>query len=1017
MMGTKKLSSVLALFFAGVLSLPVGNLSPAVAASQLSPLPGVTSTLPASVYDNVWVTITGDPMVGNRLEIQPFAYNPSPTQILFQWLANGQPIPGASGNLNSTRSYATQASDIGARISVDLQLTHPDGQTRTIRSNEIGPITERNWITTRAPSTGCVGEVGELCITTSNFDILRSWSPQPTSITYQWFADGVPIPASTCFSEVNRCLRLTTDHLNKRITVQVTGQRAGYPSRTETSLATQTVRWGSMRWITIPEPQIIGTLRVNETIRVNGCCGGWDPVPTATQPVEYQWFANGRAIAGATQTTLTLTSALEGQRISVRVSAGHDRIQERGVRTSGQTSPVQAAFVPPPLDWSNVTGSVVIRGEGMCCPLSPVVGQQLTADASTHIWSPRPASISYQWLADGVPLSGETGFRLTVTEAHEGKRISVRVTGTHPDISRPAVETSSSTFAVQNTGGWEPWASVGAVDIRGELRVGQRISVALRGWSPQPTSLQHQWRRNGVQIIGETGPTYLLQPADEGQRISVSVTANRQGYRPAQVTTPGLFRAGAARQTEWASTPAPRLVGQAEVGQSLTIQMGDWLPTPQTISYQWFIDGSPVSGQTGSTYRIRGEDINRRITVEARANHPETGQLRVLMSTSAGPVTLPNSNGNTSPGAQPGVTTPNGQERPGRNQDEPVTLNLTPPSESSNPAANELDTVVIAPTPAPKTASEIVAAQSDNATGPVSGAQVMSSSLGSSLATKNVEPAQAAIISLQSGTAGLVAASADFFDLGSAVTKITNTDAEQVSPTRFEDWVGAATGSVSNASTSTSTGVTTVTGNGSAYCPANFDAIGWSIVEPSQPPGSSPRGLAYSTFQADLQPHRLGPYTGARASNGQQFLWARTSLTGKFTLQTQFFPNPRPWTPVVRVECEAQVRTAPATTVTTTTVSQATTPVAAPQRFTVQGTRSATCPSNSTYVSGRVIIPQTQARGLSYEEYSATGSRVGNSFVARNGVKTIYERSTLFSPFRILAQGAWTPSVAVTCQR
>lgn len=50
----------------------------------------------------------------------------------------------------------------------------------------------------------------------------------------------------------------------------------------------------------------------------------------------------------------------------------------------------------------------------------------LTANVGT--WTPG-TSFQYQWLANGSPLSGATGRTLTLTAAHAGKQISVRVTG------------------------------------------------------------------------------------------------------------------------------------------------------------------------------------------------------------------------------------------------------------------------------------------------------------------------------------------------------------------------------------------------------------------------------------------------------------------------------------------------------------------------------------------------------------------------------------------------------------
>ncbi|EFG04500.1 hypothetical protein [Streptomyces clavuligerus] len=64
--------------------------------------------------------------------------------------------------------------------------------------------------------------------------------------------------------------------------------------------------------------------------------GAWSPAPSSYR---YQWYADGRTIAGATASALTLKSAERGKRITVRVTAlrtGHDN----GTATSGPTAAV-----------------------------------------------------------------------------------------------------------------------------------------------------------------------------------------------------------------------------------------------------------------------------------------------------------------------------------------------------------------------------------------------------------------------------------------------------------------------------------------------------------------------------------------------------------------------------------------------------------------------------------------------------------------------------------------------------
>lgn len=755
---------------------------------------------PGPVYEGVWVDIRGSSTVGSRIEIQPFAYNPWPSAISYQWFADGQAIAGASGDFNRSRSYVSQASDIGKRISVELRLTHPTtGQTRSIRSNEVGPISARNWVTSRAPSPGCFpAEVGVLCITDSHFDIKRTWSPSPTSISYQWFADGAPISASTCFGETNRCLRLTNEHLNKRITVRVTAEAAGFNPRSETSNPTSAVQAPSLQWVTIPTPQILGTVRVGETIRVSGCCGGWDPVPTATQPVLYQWFANGNAISGATQSTLRLTSAMEGQRISVRVSAGHDRISQRGVTTSPQTAAVQKALPPPVLTWSNVQGSVGVSGPGLCCPLAPFVGQELTANASVHIWNPRPTLVYYQWLADGVPISGATGFRLTLRSEHEGKRISLRVTGSHPEIAQDASDTSSATFPVQSVR--EEWTRIGSAQLVGQMVVGQTISVSPSGWSPEPTTYEYRWVRGGREIPGETSSTYVIRASDVGQRISVQVTALRNGLT-SSVRAPAVGTVSGSRDTGWRTTPTPTISGTPRVGETLTASTAAWSPRPSGLDFQWLADGIPITGQTGNSYRLQNMDVNKRISIRVVATHPESGQTQVMTSRETAVVTS---------GDSPRESQTADTDTPDLNPD------LRPDLPSDSPAIEQEDREDMAFSPSEEVVAQerlqandvAVQASRDRirdinqglAPADLSGIEVLSLGTVSGLDPAFSSPARVAASAVTRATEGLTLAVVDFADLPSSIRREASGDAGSAvepiadAPTRVGLWSGVVQG-------------------------------------------------------------------------------------------------------------------------------------------------------------------------------------------------------------------------------
>jgi hypothetical protein len=76
-----------------------------------------------------------------------------------------------------------------------------------------------------------------------------------------------------------------------------------------------------------------------------------------------------------------------------------------------------------------------------------------------------------------------------------------------------------------------PWT------LNGVPRLGEELSVVPGVADPVDASASYQWLRDGAEIPGATGATYVPGEGDVGAHLSVRADLSRQGYKPTSQTT------------------------------------------------------------------------------------------------------------------------------------------------------------------------------------------------------------------------------------------------------------------------------------------------------------------------------------------------------------------------------------------------------------------------------------------------------------------------------------------------
>jgi len=512
-------------------------------------------------------TITGTAAVGQKLTAKPGTWT-AKTKFKYQWLADGEPIAKATA-----ATYTLKAAELGKAISVKVTGTL-DAQTDTKTSDETDPV-DIGQLKHGLPTISGTPKVGKVLTAGTGKWLSKS------EFTYQWMIDGVEVAGAT-----DKKFTLRVEDLGKTATVRVTGTQPGYTTETDTSLPSKVIGLGVLTGTTptITGTAMVGSeLTANPnaakwsagttftyqwavgkvdiagataatytpgadlagktvTVKVTGTLTGYAPLTksrasakikaaadaTAPQPtitgnaqagatltavpgdwptgttLTYQWAVDGEDVPGASAQTFKLTDAHIGKAVTVSVTGTLG-----GVATTSQASTATAAVAPAPL----ATGVPYLAG-------TATTGNKLIAYSGKWAFG---TSFTYQWLADGVALPGETGVTLALTVEHVGKTITAEVTGTLAGHS-PATVVTPEGLLVE-----APLLKVSAPKITGTVQVGKTLTADPVTKTDGITHI-YQWAADGVAIPGASERTYTLTAAEVGKKITVTVDYSKPGY-------------------------------------------------------------------------------------------------------------------------------------------------------------------------------------------------------------------------------------------------------------------------------------------------------------------------------------------------------------------------------------------------------------------------------------------------------------------------------------------------------
>jgi len=199
---------------------------------------------------------------------------------------------------------------------------------------------------------------------------------------------------------------------------------------------------------------------------------------------------------------------------------------------------------------------------------------------------------TYQWMINGVNVTGQTASTFITSTLANGNIVSVVMTSNDPcanpttATSNPiTITTTSVAPSVTITSNTTSICSGGSVTF---------TATPTNGGS-NPT---YQWMINGVNVAGQTASTFITSTLANGNSVSVMMTSNDPCANPTTATSnPIAITTTYVTPSVTITSTSTSICSGGSVTFTATPTNGGSNP-----AYQWMINGVNVTGQTASTF-------------------------------------------------------------------------------------------------------------------------------------------------------------------------------------------------------------------------------------------------------------------------------------------------------------------------------------------------------------------------------------------------------------------------------
>ncbi|WP_020015797.1 hypothetical protein [Promicromonospora sukumoe] len=171
-------------------------------------------------------SVSGTARVGSTLTAVRGTWTPVPEALRYQWRLDGRAYLGAT-----SRTWKLPPSARGKKVTVAVTAVKTRYLAKTVNSTASATV-GTGVFSAPAPSITGTPKVG------ATLRVVRgTWTPQPTTATYQWKVGSTSIKGAT-----RSFFKVPSSARGKRVTVVVTGSASGYTTKVVSRTTTNTMK-------------------------------------------------------------------------------------------------------------------------------------------------------------------------------------------------------------------------------------------------------------------------------------------------------------------------------------------------------------------------------------------------------------------------------------------------------------------------------------------------------------------------------------------------------------------------------------------------------------------------------------------------------------------------------------------------------------------------------------------------------------------------------------------------------